>query len=134
MMPGGLGLFFWGGHLSWISDLSSPSYPLSKKSFHMRANHLAIQSGEEIVKKTIHDQSPCIVHRNSSSGHVEKLVGADGAVGGSMTAANFVVKNFQAGHGVRVGVVAEDEVFDLLVGIGACSAGLDLDEAGKNGA
>jgi len=66
--------------------------------------------------------------------HVEKFFGVDLARGCAVGAADFVGEDFEAGHRVGFGLVAEEEVADLLVSVGAMGAGLDSDEAGEDGA
>ena len=100
----------------------------------MKAKRIVFDAGEEAVEEAVHDQAAGFVGGDASGFHVEEFVGADGAVGGAVAAADFVVQDFEAGHGVRVGIIAEDEVFDLLVGVRALGAGLNLDEAGEDGA
>ena len=100
----------------------------------MFSESLVFEALEEAVEETVDDEAAGFVAGDSSGGHVEEFVLAYGAVGGSVAAADFVVQDFEAGHGVRVGVVAEDEVFDFLVGVCAFGAGFDFDESGKDGA
>ena len=100
----------------------------------MRAKTFVFEALEEAVEETVDDEAAGFVAGDSAGGHVEEFVIAHRAVGGSMAAADFVVQDFEAGHGVGVGIVAEDEVFDLLVGVCAFGTGLDFDESCKNGA
>ena len=99
----------------------------------MRAKTFVFEALEEAVEEAVDDEAAGFVAGDSSGGHVEEFVLADGAVGGSVAAADFVVQDFETRHGVRVGVIAEDEVFDLLVGVCALCAGFDFDESCKNG-
>ena len=49
-----------------------------------------------------------------------------------MRAANFVIQDLQAWHGVRVGIIAQDEIPHFLIGVCALGAWFHFDEAGKN--
>ncbi len=95
----------------------------------MCAESFVFEAGEEAVEESVDDEAAGFVAGDSSGCHVEEFVLADGAVGGSVAAADFVVQDFETGHGVGVGVVAEDEVFDLLVGVRALGAGFDFDQS-----
>ena len=100
----------------------------------MRPQVFVFDPFQEGVEKSVDDEAASGVALDAAGLHVEEFVLAYGAVGGSVAAADFVVQDFEAGHGVRVGVIAEDEVFDLLVGVRALGAGFDFDESCKNGA
>jgi len=49
-----------------------------------------------------------------------------------MCAADFVIEDFESRHGVRIRVIAKDEVANFLIRISSLCAGLNFDESGKN--
>ena len=49
-----------------------------------------------------------------------------------MRAADVVGKNFQAGHRIGLGLIAEHQVAHFLIGVRLVRAGLDLDQARKD--
>ena len=51
-----------------------------------------------------------------------------------MRTADLIVEDFEAGHGIRVGLVAENQIADFLVGIRPAGSRLYFDQPGENGA
>ena len=93
-----------------------------------------VDAMEEAVEKSVHDEAASGVSLDATSLHVEEFLLAYRAVRGSVGAADFVVEDFQAGHGVRIGIIAEDEVANFLIGVSAFGSGFDFDETCKDGA
>ena len=74
-----------------------------------------------------------LLRRNAAGHHVEELVLIEFSRGRPVRAADVVGKDFQAGHGVRLGLITEHQVPDLLIGVGFVGGFLDLDQACKDG-
>ena len=65
---------------------------------------------------------------------IEEFVLVDLAGGGAVGASHVVGQNFEAGHRVRFGVVAQEKIAHFLVGIGEMRVRLDPDEAAEGAA
>ena len=117
-----------------MESVSGDGESFGQEVLQVRPQGFVLDPFQEGVEKSVHDEAASGVALDATGLHVEEFVLADGAVGGSMAAADFVVQDFEAWHGVRVGVVAEDEVFNFLVGVCALGAGFDFDESGEDGA
>ena len=57
----------------------------------MRAKTFVFEAGEEAVEESVDDEAAGFVAGDSAGGHVEEFVLADGAIGGSVAAADFVI-------------------------------------------
>ncbi len=49
-----------------------------------------------------------------------------------MSAADVVGENFEAGHGVGLGFVAQEKIANFLIGVGEMRVRLDADQAAEN--
>jgi len=98
----------------------------------MSANNGVLNPLEKRVEKAVYDEAAGFVTGNATGLHVEQLIFAHWAVGGAMGAADFVIQDFQAWHGVRVGIIAQDEIPYFLIGVCALGAWFNFYEACKN--
>ncbi len=84
------------------------------------------------IEESGDDEATCDGAGDTAGLHIEKFVLTHRAVRGAMGAAHVVIEDFEAWHGVWVGVITQDKVADFLIGVGPGGTGLDFDEAGKN--
>ena len=99
----------------------------------MRLEIFILQSLEHCSEKSTDDELRRMLRRNAAGHHVEEFVLIEFSRGRPVRAAHVVGKDFQAGHGVRLGLITQHQVPDLLVGVGFVGGFLDLDQACKDG-
>src|SRR6266446_2908304 len=100
----------------------------------MISDLLMIEPLNHFVQKSTNNETLRDWNGNAAGTEVKKLVFVDLAGGGTVGATDVVGENFEAGHRVRFGVVAQEKVAHLLIGVGEMRVRLDPDEAAKGAA
>ena len=72
--------------------------------------------------------------RNAAGEEIEKFVLVDLTGSRAVTAFHVVGQNFETGHRVRFGVVAQEEIAHLLISVGEMRVRFDPDEAAEGAA
>src|SRR5205814_944189 len=93
-----------------------------------------IEAIYDLVEEAADKKLLCDRGGNAAGEEVKHFVLADLAGGRAVTAFDVVGQDFQTGHRVGFGVVAQKEVADLLVGVGKMGVRLDSDQAAEGGA
>ena len=88
---------------------------------------LVAEALDDFVEEAEDDEPLGILLRDAAGEEVEKLLLLDLPAGRAVGAADVVGFDLQAGRAVGFGFVAEEEVADFLVGVGAVRAGIDAD-------
>ena len=92
-----------------------------------------LKSLQHSSEEATNDELCRLLRRNAAGHHVEELVLIEFSRGRPVRAADVIGKDFQARHGVRLGLITQHQVPDLLVGVGFVGGFLDLDQACEDG-
>ena len=74
------------------------------------------------------------LYRDTAGAEIKEFVLVDLAAGSAMAATNVVGQNFEPGHRVGFGIVAQEKVADLLIGVSEMGMRFDPDQSTKGGA
>ena len=91
----------------------------------VRRNCGLIEALDDFVQETGDDEVLGDLHRNAAGAEIEEFVLVDLAAGSAMAATNVVGQNFEPGHRVGFGVVAQEKIAHFLVGISEMCMWLD---------
>ena len=86
------------------------------------------------VKNPVTMRRCAILIGNSAGAEIKHFVFVDLPAGGAVTATDVVGHDFQPGHRVGFGIVAEEKVAHFLIGIGKMRVRFDADQSAKSGA
>src|ERR1051326_1390802 len=100
----------------------------------MSRDQRVIQSLDDFIEESGHDKALGHRNRNASGAKIEKLVLLDLTGSGAMSAADVIRQNFETGHRVRFGIVAQEKVPHLLISIRKMRMLLNPDESTKGAA
>src|SRR6516164_7123595 len=84
-----------------------------------------IEPLDYFVEKPGDDEALGGLNWDAAGTEIEKFVFVDLAAGGAVSAADVVGQNFEAGHGVGLGVIAQKKISHFLVGVGEVGMWLD---------
>ena len=99
----------------------------------MFADRRLIEALDDFVQETGDDEALGDWSRNAAGAEIEEFVLVDLTGGGAVGAPDVVGQNFEAGHRVRFGVVAQEKVAHLLIGVGEMRVRFDPDESAEGG-
>ena len=98
----------------------------------MRSDRGLIEALDDFGEESGDDEALGDFDRDAAGAEVEEFVFVDLAAGGAVSAPNVVGHDFQAGHGVGLGVVAQEKVSHFLIGIGEMRMRFDTDESAES--
>src|SRR6266536_785526 len=93
-----------------------------------------IEALNDFVQKTGDDEALCNRHWNTASAKIKKFVFVDLAGSRPVAATDVVGEDFQAGHRIGFGIVAQQEIAHFLIGISEVGMRLYPDQPTENGA
>ena len=93
----------------------------------MRRHGRLIEALNYFVEKSGDDEALSDRDGDAASAEIEEFVLIDLAAGCAVGATDVVGQNLEAGHGVGFGIVAQEKVAHLLIGIGEMGMRLDPD-------
>ena len=100
----------------------------------MCSDRRLIEALDDFVQETGDDEVLGHLYRDTAGAEIEEFVLVDLAAGSAMGATDVVGQNFETGHRVGFGVVAQEEVANLLIGIGEMRMWFDPNQSAKGGA
>jgi len=89
---------------------------------------------EGYFRETANDQVLRGLNWNASRAKIKEFVLVDLPAGGAVTATNVVGQDFESGHRVGFGIIAQEKIPNLLVGVGKMCVRLDPNQSAKSGA
>src|SRR6476660_1720421 len=105
---------------------------LFDEAVQMITNRWVIEALNHFVEESGDEEALGHVCRNAAGAQIEELVLVDLARGRAVGATDVVGEDFEAGHGVGFGVVAEEKVANFLVSVGEMSVRFHADEPAEN--
>ena len=92
-----------------------------------------IEALDHFVEKTGDDQPLGGFGRDAPGTKIEELIFIDLAACCTVSAADVIGQDFEAGHGVGLGFVAQEKISHFLIGISEMRVRLDPDQAAEGG-
>ena len=87
----------------------------------MISDRWMIETLDDFVQKTGDEETLSHVCGNAARAQIEKLIFVDLTGRSAMSATDVVGEDFEAGHRIRFGVVAQEKVANFLVSVGEMS-------------
>ena len=98
----------------------------------MITNHGVIEALDYFVEESGNEEALGDLRGNSAGAKIKKFVFVDLARGCAMGATDVVRQDFEARHRISFGVIAEEKVANLLIGVGEMSVRFHADEPAEN--
>jgi hypothetical protein len=84
----------------------------------MLSNRWMLEALDDFVQKASHNEALGNGNRNAAGAEIEEFVLIDLPRSRAVGAADVIGEDFQTGHRVRFGVVAQEKIANFLIGIG----------------
>ena len=104
---------------------------LFNQPIQMRSDHGLIEALDDFGEESGDDEALGDFDWDAAGAEIEEFVFVDLAAGGAVSATDVVGQNFEAGHGVGLGIVAQEKVSHFLIGIGEMRMRFDTDESAE---
>src|SRR5205085_11783354 len=98
----------------------------------MRSDRRRAESLNHFVQKAANNEALSQCSPNASRTEIKKFFLVNLAGSCAVSAADVIRQNFQAGHGIRLRIIAEQQVADLLISIGEMGVRFHPDQAAEN--
>src|SRR5262245_28478709 len=98
----------------------------------MLTDRRVIEALDDFVEESGDEEALANFGWDAAGAKVKELVFFDLAGGRAVGATDVVGENFEAGHGIRFGVVAQEKITNLLIGVGEVSVRFYADESAEN--
>ena len=100
----------------------------------VRSNRGLIEALDDFVQETDDDEVLGDLDRDTAGPEIEEFVLVDLTAGGAVGATNVVGQNFEPGHRVGFGVIAQEKIADFLIGVSEMGVRFDANQSAKGGA
>src|SRR5205085_2856380 len=107
---------------------------LFNQPMQMCSDRRLIEALDDFVQETGDDEVLGHLYRDTAGAEIEEFVFIDLAAGGAVGATDVVGQNFEPGHRVRFGVIAQEKITDLLISVSEMGVRFDPDQSTEGGA
>jgi len=97
----------------------------------MRRDRRLIEALDDFVQEAGDDEALSDFCRDTTRMEIKHFLFVDLARRGAVSAADVISQNFEAGHRVRLGVVAQKKVANFLVGVGEMGVRFDANQSAE---
>ena len=100
----------------------------------MRGDRRLIEALNDFGEESGDDEALGDLDRDTAGAEIEKFVFVNLTAGGAVTASHVVSHNFETGHRVRFGIVAQEKIAHLLISVGEMRVRFDANQAAERAA